>query len=76
LQHKVIISSATMDALTLVNNARLLPQAAGGRIIGSSLEQGSWSGLFAENLMHEIAGVPGAELFSADWPDGNRRYAG
>jgi hypothetical protein len=38
-------------------------------------EEGNWFALFAENFMHEISGVPGAELFSAGWLDGNRRYA-
>jgi hypothetical protein len=26
-------------------------------------EEGDWLGLFAENFMHEISGVPGVELF-------------
>lgn len=26
-------------------------------------EEGNWFALFAENFMHEISGVPGAELF-------------
>jgi hypothetical protein len=37
-------------------------------------EEGDWLGLFAENFMHEISGVPGVELFQQI--DGNRSYAG
>src|SRR5258705_13792762 len=54
---------AAMHALTPVNKARLFRL---GRLVGRT----PWFGkrliglhLFAENFMHEISGVPGAELF-------------
>jgi hypothetical protein len=43
-----------MVALTSVNNVRLFGPASGKRQLVR---------LFAENLVHEINGVPGAELF-------------